>query len=108
MKSHWTCLKNKNLNYKIAFDNEKNVFNTVLLGKNCPLSKCCKMTVCFQFNSDIGGKVLCMDALCPFNPLDTFFIDLEILAELFTSFADDQQNGIDASIVEPINPDIQK
>jgi hypothetical protein len=68
----------------VAYDSSKQVFNVILLGKNCPLSKCCKMTVCFQFDREIGGKVLCMETLCPYNPLDQFFMpSIDIIEELF-------------------------
>ena len=63
-------MRNKKVNFKIAFDTTKQVFNVILLGKNCPLSKCCKMTVNFQFDKEIGGKVICMETLCPYNPMD--------------------------------------
>ena len=58
----------------------------VLLGKDCPLSKCCKMTVYFQFTKDIGGKVICMENLCALNPLDHFFIELDLVKTLFYDY----------------------
>jgi len=70
MLSHWTVMQRKRLTFRVAFDPVKQVFNVVVLGKNCPLSKCCKMTVCFQFDREIGGKVICMETLCHYNPLD--------------------------------------
>ena len=44
------------------------------------------MTVYFQFNKDIGGKVVCMENLCALNPLDQFFIDLGLVKTLFYEF----------------------
>ena len=77
-------MRNKKLNFKVAYDENKRVFNVILLGKNCPLSKCCKMTVCFQFDREIGGKVLCMETLCPYNPLDQFFMpSMDAIEDLF-------------------------
>ena len=62
------------------------MFNVVLLGKDCPLSKCCKMTVYFQITKDIGGKVICMENLCALNPLDHFFIDIDLVKTLFYDY----------------------
>lgn len=62
------------------------MYNVVLLGKDCPLSKCCKMTVYFQFTKDIGGKVICMENLCALNPLDHFFIELDLVRTLFYEY----------------------
>ena len=84
MLSHWPVMNGKKLTFRIAFDKVKQVFNVILLGKNCPLSKCCKMTVCFQFDREIGGKVICMETLCPYNPMDQFFMpNMEMIEELF-------------------------
>jgi len=84
MLGHWPAMRKKPLNFKIAYDSHKRVFNVILLGKNCPLSKCCKMTVCFQFDREIGGKVICMETLCPYNPLDQFFMpSIDIIEDLF-------------------------
>lgn len=84
MIQHWPQIKKKPLTFRIAFDSVKKVFNVILLGKNCPLSKCCKMTVCFQFDREIGGKVICMETLCPYNPLDQFFMpSIEMIEDLF-------------------------
>jgi len=82
----WPVLRGKKVQYKIAYDAEKEVFNVVLLGKDCPLSKCCKMTVYFQFTKDIGGKVICMENLCALNPLDHFFIELDLVKTLFYDY----------------------
>ena len=84
MVQHWPQMKKKPLTFRIAYDAVKKVFNVILLGKNCPLSKCCKMTVCFQFDREIGGKVICMETLCPYNPLDQFFMpSIEMIEDLF-------------------------
>ena len=74
------------MNFKIAYNSDKDVYNVVLLGKDCPLSKCCKMTVYFEFSKDIGGKVICMENLCALNPLDHFFIDVELIKTLFYEY----------------------
>ena len=86
MTKQWPVLRGKKVSYKIAFDQIKEVYNVVLLGKDCPLSKCCKMTVYFQFTRDIGGKVVCMENLCALNPLDHFFIDVDLVQVLFYDF----------------------
>jgi len=93
-------LKGKKVQYKIAFDQMKEVFNVVLLGKDCPLSKCCKMTVYFQFTKDIGGKVICMENLCALNPLDHFNIELDVVKTLFYDYPLGQQPPMDS----PENP----
>lgn len=74
----------------MAFDAERDVFSVVLLGKECPLSRCCKMAVCFQFTKDIGGKVICMESLCALNPLQHFFIGLDLVQTLFYESPADQ------------------
>ena len=33
-----------------------------------------------------------MDALCPYNPIDTFFVDLEMLETLFDSIDDEEKS----------------
>ena len=83
MLSVWPMLKGKKVQYRIAYDQIKEAFNVVLLGKDCPLSKCCKMTVYFQFTKDIGGKVICMENLCALNPLDHFSIEADVVKCLF-------------------------
>lgn len=67
----------------------------VLLGKDCPLSKCCKMTVYFQFTKDIGGKVICMENLCALNPLDHFNIELDLVKTLFYDYPLGQQPAVE-------------
>ena len=64
----------------------------ILLGRDCPLSKCCKMPVCFQFSKDIGGKVICLESLCALNPLDHFFIDPDLIKVLYYNIGIDSQN----------------
>jgi len=104
-------LKGKKVQYKIAFDQIKEVFNVVLLGKDCPLSKCCKMTVYFQFSKDIGGKVICMENLCALNPLDHFNIDFEVVKTLFYDYPLGQQppiDGQDNQYPPDVNADLVK
>lgn len=94
MESKWSAIKRRKVQYKVAFDHLKQVFNVILMGTNCPLSKCCKMTVCFQFDRGIGGgKVLCMETLCGFNPLDQFFMGPELLDQLFQDRDHDDGNS---------------
>jgi hypothetical protein len=80
-------LRDKKVQYKIAYQREKDVFNVVLVGKECPLSKCCKMTCYFQFSRDIGGKVICMENLCALNPLQHFFVDMNLVNNLFYDYS---------------------
>ena len=49
------------------------------------------MTVYFQFTKDIGGKVICMENLCALNPLDHFFIELDLVKTLFYDYPIGQQ-----------------
>eukprot|EP00347_Sterkiella_histriomuscorum_P013435 403364716 len=87
MFSHWPQMRTKKVTFKVAFDQIKQVFNVILLGKNCPLSKCCKMTVNFQFDKQIfGGKVICMETLCPYNPIDQFFMEVDLIEQLYQGF----------------------
>lgn len=44
------------------------------------------MTLYFQFTKDIGGKVVCMENLCALNPLNHFFIDLDLIQVLFYDY----------------------
>lgn len=90
-------LKGKKVHYKIAYDSNKEIFNVVLLGKDCPLSKCCKMTVYFQFTKEIGGKVICMENLCALNPLDHFFIELDLVKTLFYDYPLGQSQALGQS-----------
>lgn len=83
----WPVLKGRQVQFRAAFDAMAQVFNVVLLGKDCPLSKCCKMTIYFQFTKDIGGRVICMESLCALNPLDHFHISTELSCTLFENAA---------------------
>lgn len=47
MLAQWPVLQGKKVQFKTAFDPAKQAFNVVLVGKDCPLSKCCKMTMYF-------------------------------------------------------------
>ena len=70
----WPQLNRKRFIWRISYISsyQGNTYNTVLLGKDAPLSKCCMRSVNIQFNDQIGGKVVCLDSLCASNPLDTF------------------------------------
>lgn len=104
MTMQWPILKGKKVHYKIAYDAYKEIFNVVLLGKDCPLSKCCKMTVYFQFTKDIGGKVICMENLCALNPLDHFFIELDLVKTLFYDYPLGQPQALGNSEQESGDP----
>lgn len=85
MLKHWPAMRSKKVTFRVAFDLQRAIFNVILLGKNCPLSKCCKMTVNFQFDRQIaGGKVICMETLCPYNPIDQFFMDFDLMNRLYS------------------------
>lgn len=86
MLQRWPVLQGKKIQLKIAFREADMVYNVVLLGRDCPLSKCCKMTLHFQFTKDIGGKVICMEGLCALNPLDHFFVDMDVVKCLFYDY----------------------
>jgi hypothetical protein len=75
---HWPILNERKIIFKAAYDVNHDAFNVILLGKDCPLSKCCKMTLYFQFARESGGRVICMESLCAMNPLDHFNISPEL------------------------------
>lgn len=83
LQTLWPILAGRKISYKAAYDRSADVFNMILLGKDCPLSKCCKMTMYFQFTKNIGGRVICMESLCALNPLDHFFINQETTTALY-------------------------
>jgi len=64
---------------------EGDSITAVPFGKQTPLSKCCKMTLCFQAVNGLGGKVVCMEQLCPFNPIGRFSLSVEEMRDLFGS-----------------------
>jgi hypothetical protein len=79
----WPVLRGKKVQFKAAFEATTEAYNVVLLGKDCPLSKCCKMTIYFQFTREVGGRAICMESLCALNPLDHFQVDPEIKELLY-------------------------
>ena len=83
----WPQLNRRKFIWRIAFSSsyQGSMYNTVLLGKEAPLSKCCMRSVNIQFNEQIGGKVVCLDSLCANNPLDTFEFSATMQAKLFQS-----------------------
>ena len=78
---HWGRLKSNKV--KVAYDKDNEVFNAMVMGMNCPLSKCCKMTVYFQFDRAIGFKVFCMESLCPYNPITHLILPSDFKQQLF-------------------------
>jgi len=68
------------------------VFNVVLVNNSrkhlsqTPLSNCCKMGVNFQFSRAIGGRIICMEALCSRNPCHNFFFDHGLYMILFPHY----------------------
>ncbi|CDW89501.1 UNKNOWN [Stylonychia lemnae] len=59
-------------------------FNALLYGSNCPLSKCCKLSLCINLNLECGtSKIMCMERLCQFNPQQQFLIPSEILVQFY-------------------------
>ena len=63
------------------------------------------MTVYFQFNKDIGGKVICMENLCALNPLDQFFIDLNLVKTLFYDYPVGDLKGGASNLLEEVTED---
>lgn len=74
---------------KVAVQEGGDVFNVVLVNNSrkllsqTPLSRCCKMGVSFQFSRAIGGRIVCMEALCSRNPCHNFFFDHGLYQTLF-------------------------
>ena len=66
----------KRITYRVAYDGVQDVINSVPLGKEAPLSKCCMTYLNFVFTRDvkIGGKVVCTNSLCTKGILDRFEI----------------------------------
>ena len=62
------------------------------------------MTVYFQFTKDIGGKVICMENLCALNPLDHFFIELDLVKTLFYDYPLGQPQALGNSEQESGDP----
>lgn len=51
IKSEWPCLsKRRRITYRVSYDRANDVFNTVPLGKEAPLSKCCMRNISFVFS----------------------------------------------------------
>ena len=96
-------MRSKKLQYRFAYHYEKRVFNVVVLGAQCkqqPWSRCCKIAVCYQFERQVGScKVLCLEPLCAYNPLDQLFMaSTTAVDELF---ADTDRLLANQEIVEP-------
>lgn len=85
IRSYWPQLSKRHLNIQVAYDEYQNTYNTFLIGKNSPLSKCCKMVLNFQFTKDIGGRVICLEGLCTNNPLEYFYFDIDLFQKLFNT-----------------------
>ena len=79
----WPILNSQKIQWKVVYDSKTERFNAVPTGVDSPLSKCCKMSMCFTFTKDLGGKVLCLDSLCAKNPIETFFVSFNLLTTLF-------------------------
>jgi len=60
----WPALDRRKIVWKVVSDPAKEIFSAVPTGGSAPLSKCCKMSLCFQFTRQLGGKVVCLDSLC--------------------------------------------
>lgn len=70
VQASWPVFARRKMVWKVVFNTDKEVFNAVPTGSKAPLSKCCKMSLCFQFTRYLGGKVLCLESLCARNPID--------------------------------------
>ena len=70
IRGKWPVLaKKRGLKYRVSYDYAKKVFNAVLIGKQAPLSYCCKRSVIFTFSNKNTtdpecGKVLCSNPFC--------------------------------------------
>ena len=49
-------------------------YNVIPEGSQAPRSKCCIRSVKIQLNSQLGGKVACLNPLCANNPMELFNI----------------------------------
>lgn len=88
IKQQWHEAKDKLKTYKYfcQFHASNESYNLVLYGEDTPISQCCKQLVCFQFCKDSGSvKVLCLDPLCHFNPLEQRPISPQIFATIFNT-----------------------
>ena len=63
-------LEEKKCLIKIAYKKDEEIFNAILLGKQCPISTCCKLPQIVSISGSTGTlKINCMEVLCQFNPL---------------------------------------
>jgi hypothetical protein len=79
----WSVLARRKIVWKVVYKPDAEVFNAVPTGSNAPLSKCCKMSLCFQFTRHLGGKVICLESLCARNPIDAFVLPETLTHLLF-------------------------
>ena len=87
IKDEWPVLaRKKRLTYRVSYDADDQVFNTIPLGKEAPLSYCCMRNVNFVFPRSLeggAGKVLCTDPFCANSTLDTFSMTEQLIHGLF-------------------------
>eukprot|EP00347_Sterkiella_histriomuscorum_P017593 403348744 len=68
-------------------------YNCLLYGTKCPVSSCCKLSICININLECGtGKLLCMERLCQFNPLMQFTLPIEVVTEFYEQLSNNQQD----------------
>lgn len=83
IREEWPIMaKRKGLKYRTSFDKTKSVFNTVLVGKEMPLSYCCKRNVTFVFPQKCStniGHVFCSNPFCAIRNVDTFAMSANLI-----------------------------
>ena len=79
--------KRKRMTFRVSFDPNSQVFNTVPLGKDAPLSRCCMRNIKFVFSQRIeegGSKIYCTDPFCTKSIIDSFAATEQFIQSLFT------------------------
>ena len=73
------------MTFRVSHDSTENLLNTVILGKQAPLSKCCMRTLIFVFPSraNESGRVDCSEPFCTKKTIDTFNMPESLVHSLF-------------------------
>eukprot|EP00347_Sterkiella_histriomuscorum_P023718 403333625 len=79
--------------------NNGQAYSLVIYGIDTPITNCCKQLVCFQFCKDVGSlKILCLDPLCQFNPLEQKLLHHQFLDVIFNTPNDNPLNQFNTLI----------
>jgi hypothetical protein len=70
--------------FKVAYLHSEQLFNVFICGEQAPVSFCCNLAMCFQFDAfNCTCKLVCLENLCQYNPLKQFPVPLFVMAVLF-------------------------